>query len=112
MKRGVSQAIATQYMLGYALHDPHALVAYLTEHAADLLPYAQEAGLLVVDRQGILRTHWNLCGALIFPTIAEGEITDLRARKLEGGAKARSLAGSPRERGAIYPFGWDDIGDT
>jgi hypothetical protein len=59
-----------------------------------------------------LRTHWNLCGALIFPTIAEGEITDLRARKLDAGAKARSLAGSPRERGAIYPFGWDDIGDT
>ena len=85
------------------------LVRYLTEHAPDLMPYAQEAGLLVVDRQGMLRTHWNLCGALIFPTIAEGEITDLRARKLDVGAKARSLAGSPRERGAIYPFGWDDI---
>ena len=76
------------------------------------MPYAQEAGLLVVDRQGMLRTHWNLCGALIFPTIAEGEITDLRARKLGAGAKARSLAGSPRDRGAIYPFGWDDIGDA
>ena len=88
------------------------LVRYLTEHAPDLMPYAQEAGLLVVDRQGMLRTHWNLCGALIFPTIAEGEITDLRARKLDAGAKARSLAGSPRDRGAIYPFGWDDIGDA
>src|SRR5687768_6284465 len=49
------------------------------------------------------------CAALLFPTIAEGEITDLRARKLGVGAKARSLAGSPRERGAIYPFGWDAI---
>ena len=65
----------------------------------------------MVDRQGMLRTHWNLCGALIFPTIAEGEITDLRARKL-GWCQARSLAGSPRDRGAIYPFGWDDIGDA
>ena len=74
------------------------------------MPYAQEAGLLVIDHQGVLRTHWNLCGALIFPTIAEGEITDLRARKLDAGAKARSLAGSPHDRGAMYPFGWDDIG--
>jgi len=90
-------------MLGYALHDPQALVVFLTEHAPDLMPYAQEAGLLVVDRQGILRTYGNLCGALLFPSIAEGAITDLRARKLDAGAQARSLAGSPRERGAIYP---------
>jgi hypothetical protein len=102
-KRGVSQATAVHHLLGYALHDPQALVAFLTEHAIDLLPYAQEAGLLVVDRQGMLRTHWNLCGALLFPTIAEGQITDLRVRKLGIDTKARSLAGSPRERGAIYP---------
>jgi hypothetical protein len=76
------------------------------------MPYAQEAGLLIVDRQGMLRTHWNLCGALIFPTIAEGAITDLRARKLDRHAKARSLAGSPRERGTVYPFGCDDIGEA
>src|SRR5215212_1438554 len=111
-KRGVSQVTAIHHLLGYALDDGQSLVRYLTEHAADLLPYAQEAGLLVADRQGILRTHWNLRGALIFPTIAEGEITDLRARKLDTGAKARSLTGSPRDRGAIYPFGWDDIGDA
>jgi hypothetical protein len=101
-KRGVSQETVTRHLLGYALDDPHSLVTYLAEHAADLLPYAQEAGLLVVDRQGILRTHWNLCGALIFPTMAECEIIDLRARKLDAGAKARSLAGSPRDRGAIW----------
>src|SRR6185503_18619257 len=53
-----------------------------------------------------------LCGALIFPTIAEGQITDLRARKLRMGAKACSLAGSPRDRGALYPFGWDQIDGT
>jgi hypothetical protein len=111
-RRGVSAATARRHLLGYALRDPQALVAFLTEHVPDLMPYAQEAGLMVVDHQGILRTHWNLCGALLFPTMAEGEIIDLRARKLGVGAKARSLAGSPRERGAIYPFGWDDIGDT
>ena len=111
-RRGVNGTVAVRHMLGYALDDPQSLVTYLSEHALDLMPYAQEAGLLVVDRQGILRTHWNLCGALLFPTIAEGEITDLRARKLGVGAKARSLAGSPRERGAIYPFGWDGIGDA
>ena len=105
-KRGVNQATAVRHLLGYALDDGHSLVCYLSEHAPDLMPYAQEAGLFVVDRQGMLRTHWNLCGALIFPTIAEGEITDLRARKLGVGAKARSLAGSPCDRGAIYPFGW------
>jgi hypothetical protein len=112
VKRGVSETTAVHHLLGYALHDPQSLVRYLTEHAPDLMPYAQEAGLLVVDRQGVLRTHWNLCGALIFPTIAEGEIIDLRARKLASHAKARSLTGSPRDRGAIYPFGWDDIGDA
>jgi hypothetical protein len=111
-KRGVSQATAIHHLLGYALDDPQSLVRYLSDWAPDLMPYTQEAGLLVVDRQGILRTHWNLCGALLFPTIAEGEITDLRARKLGVGAKARSLACSPRERGAIYPFGWDEIGDA
>jgi len=111
-QRGVSQATAVRHLLGYALDDGQSLVRYLSEYAPHLMPYAQEAGLLVVDRQGILRMHWNLCGAILFPTIAEGEITDLRARKLGVGTKARSLAGSPRERGAIYPFGWDAIGDT
>ena len=111
-RRGVNPATAVHHMLGYALDDPQSLVRYLTEYAPELMPYAQEAGLLVIDRQGHLRTHWNLCGALIFPTIAEGEITDLRARKLSAGAKTRSLAGSPHERGAIYPFGWDDIDDA
>ena len=67
-------------MLGYALHDEQALVAFLNEHAPELMPYAQEAGLLILDRQGVLRTHWNLCGALLFPTIADGAITDLRAQ--------------------------------
>jgi hypothetical protein len=78
--RGVNQATAVRHLLGYALHDSQSLVRYLTEQVPDLIAYAQEAGLLVVDRQGILRTHWNLCGALIFPTIAEGAITDLRAQ--------------------------------
>ena len=46
-------------MLGYALRDPQALVAFLTEHAPNRMPYAQEAGLLVVGHQGMLRTHWT-----------------------------------------------------
>jgi hypothetical protein len=108
-RRGVTRQVAERHMLGYALRDEQALVAFLSEHAPELLPYAQEAGLLVTDRQGVLRTHWNLCGALIFPTIAEGAVTDLRARSLRAGAKTKSLAGSPADRGAIYPFGWDAI---
>jgi hypothetical protein len=62
-RRGVTREVAERHMLGYALRDEQALVAFLSEHAPELLPYAQEAGLLVVDRQDVLRTHWNLCGA-------------------------------------------------
>jgi DNA primase catalytic core, N-terminal domain len=108
-RRGLTHEVAKRYMLGYALHDEQALVAFLTEHAPELLPYAKEAGLLVLDRQGLVRTHWNLCGALIFPTLAEGAVTDLRARSLRAGAKTKSLAGAPFDRGAIYPFGWDEM---
>jgi hypothetical protein len=111
-RRGVTRAVAERHMLGYALRDEQALVAFLTEHARELLPYAQEAGLLVVNQQGVLRTHWNLCGALIFPTIAEGAITDLRARQIHARAKTKSLPGSPVARGAVYPFGWDELGDA
>src|SRR5581483_9131546 len=89
-RRGVPRAVAERHMLGYALRDEQALVAFLTEHGPELMPYAQEAGLLVVDQQDVLRTHWNLCGALIFPTIAEGAVTDLRARSLRAGAKTKS----------------------
>ncbi len=109
-RRGVTREVAERHMLGYALHDEQALVAFLTEHAPELMPYAEEAGLLVTNRQGVLRTHWNLCGALIFPTMAEGAVTDLRARSLRAGAKTKSLAGSPCDRGAIYPFGCDELG--
>jgi hypothetical protein len=109
-RRGVTRQVAERHMLGYALRDEQALVAFLSEHAPELLPYAQEAGLLVTDRQGVLRMHWNLCGALIFPTLAEGAVTDLRARLLRADAKTRSLAGSPASRGAMFPFGWDAIG--
>ena len=108
-RRGVTREVAERHMLGYTLCDEQALVAFLTEYVPELLPYAEEAGLLVTDRQGVLRTHWNLCGALLFPTLAEGAVTDLRARSLRFGAKTRSLAGSPSDRGAIYPFGWDEL---
>src|SRR5215210_7832468 len=102
-KRGVSQATAIRHLLGYALDDGQSLVSYLIEYAPDLMPCAQEAGLLVLDRQGMLRTHWNLCGALIFPTIAEGEIVDLRSRRTGAGQRGRSLAGIPIYRGTRFP---------
>jgi hypothetical protein len=108
-RRGVTREVAERSLLGYALRDEQALVAFLSEHAPELMHYAEEAGLLVTDRQGVLRTHWNLCGALIFPTIAEGVVTNLRARSLRAGAKTKSLPGSPAERGAVYPFGWDEL---
>jgi hypothetical protein len=86
-RRGVTREVAERHMLGYALRDEQALVAFLSEHAPELMPYAQEAGLLVVDCQGALRTHWNLCGALIFPTLAQGAITEICAVNQIGGLR-------------------------
>ena len=110
--RGLTDADARALLLGYSLNDPQSLVQFVQEHAPELLPFAQEAGILTLDRSGLLRTHWNLCGALIFPTIAHGEIVDLRMRRIGAGQRGRSLAGSPIERGAIFPVGWDAIGNA
>ncbi len=108
-QRGLTVADAQRYLLGYGLHDPQALVAYLQNEAPELFPYAEEAGVLVRDHSGILRTHWNLCGALVFPYIANGDVVDIRMRRPGPGHKTKSLPGSPEARGAIFPMGWDNL---
>lgn len=112
VQRGLSPADAGRYLLGYGLNDPQALVSYLRSEAPELLPYAEEAGVLVHDNTGALRAHWNLCGALVFPYIANGEIVDIRMRRPGAGHKTKSLPGSPEARGAIFPMGWDGIDDA
>ncbi len=94
-QRGITREVAERHMLGYTLHDEQALVAFLTEHAPELLAYAQEAGLLVVDRQGLLRTHWNLCGALLRP---EGLYSShlVKWRRLRAAGLLQALAPQPR----------------
>jgi hypothetical protein len=109
VRRGLTDEDASRYLLGYGLHDPQALVTYLQHEAPELLPYAEESGVLVRDRSGTLRTHWNLCGALVFPYVAQGAIVDLRMRQPGGGHKTKSLPGSPEARGATFPMGWDTL---
>lgn len=108
--RGLTQADALRFGLGYALADPHALLDHLQQHAADLLPAAEAAGVISRDAAGQLRTHWTLCGTLVFPTLADGMVTDLRMRRVGPGQRGWSLPGSPRERGACFPNGWEWIG--
>ena len=105
-KRGLHDATARRHLLGYGLNDPQSLAAHLRDVCPELLPYAEEAGVLVRDRDGVLRTHWNLCGCLVFPYSAEGEIVDLRTRTFPGKGY-RSLTGGYTERGALRMFGWD-----
>jgi hypothetical protein len=97
-----------RHLLGYGLHDPLSLVNHLRDVCPEMLPYAEEAGVLTRDREGVLRTHWNLCGALVIPYAAKGEIVDLRTRTFPGKGY-RSLAGGYVERGATSLFGWDDL---
>jgi hypothetical protein len=85
-------------------------VAHLHDACPELL-YAEGAGVLARDRDGALRTHWNLCGALVFPYAANGEIVDLRTRTFPGKGY-RSLAGGYAERGATAMFGWDWLDGT
>jgi hypothetical protein len=107
-RRGLDNAMVGRYLLGVSLRDPHSLVAHLRESCPDAFPYAEEAGLLVRNEDGELRTHWNLCGRIIFPYIADGQVVDLRTRTYLGDKGYRSL-GPYLERGAVFPFGWDSI---
>jgi hypothetical protein len=108
-RRGLSPTDAQRHVLGYGLHDPQSLVEYLRQDATDLMPYAEEAGVLVRDHSGQLRAHWNLCGALVFPYIVDSEVVDIRMRRPGPGHKTKSLPGSYDARGATMPMGWDTL---
>jgi hypothetical protein len=92
--------------LGYALDDPQTLVDVIRCQAPTLLPYAEEAGLLLRDDTGALRTHWNLCGRIVIPYLSAGEVYDLRTRRFPGKGYT-SLPGSYAWRGATVPLCWD-----
>ncbi len=64
---------------------------------------ARESGL--ADSRG---TPW-LADRIVFPYIAEGEITDIRGRTMQPDSdmKYKSLYHGSRARGAIYPFNYD-----
>ena len=107
-RRGLSDATISRSVLGVTLSDPDSLVAHLQANCPEAFPYAEEAGLLIVDEDGRQRTHWNLRGRLVFPYIAGGEVVDLRTRTYDGQKGYRSL-GPYEERGADFPFGWDNV---
>jgi hypothetical protein len=92
--------------LGYALDDPQTLVDVIRCQAPTLLPYAEEAGLLLRDDAGALRTHWNLCGRIVIPYLSAGKVCDLRTRRFPGKGYT-SLPGSYAWRGAMVPLCWD-----
>jgi hypothetical protein len=107
-KRRLNDATVSRYVLGVTLSDPESLVVHLRETCPEAYPYAEEAGLVIVDDDGQERTHWNLRGRLLFPYIAGGEVVDLRTRTYDAGKGYRSL-GPYAERGATFPCGWDSI---
>ena len=110
-RRGFDLATVHRARLGYALNDPQTLVDHICQHAPTLLPYAEEAGLLLRDGAGALRTHWNLCGRIVIPYTSDGEVYDLRTRRFPGKGYT-SLPGSYARRGATSPFGWDDLASS
>lgn len=111
-QRGFDHATVRWARLGYALDDPQTLVEVIRRQAPALLPYAEEAGLLVRDDAGgthhaaSLRTHRNLCGRIVLPYLSAGEVHDLRTRRFPGKGYA-SLPGGYAWRGATTPFCWD-----
>ena len=107
-RRGLDDATIRHYVLGVTLRDPASLVDYLRTTCPAAFPYAEAAGLIVTDAQGRQRTHWNLCGRILLPYIANGEVVDLRTRTYDAGKGYRSLGPYP-ERGATFPFGWDSV---
>ena len=106
--RGLDDDTINRYVLGVTLGDPESLVKHLRAECPEAFPFAEEAGLLVHDDAGRLRTHWNLCGRIVFPYIAGGQVVDLRTRTYGEGKGYRSI-GSYEPRGATAPFGWDAV---
>ena len=98
-QRGIDDPTVARTVLGVTRRDPDALATYLRHAYPALLPYREAAGVLTRDFGGELRAHPNLCGCLVFPYLADGEIVDLRTRTYPGKGY-RSLAGGYAERGA------------
>ena len=107
-QRGLSAEIAQRTLLGVTRRDPSVLVEHLRRDYPELLSIAEAAGVLTTGPDGVLCAHPNLCGCLVFPYIAEGQIVDLRTRSFPG-KSYRSLAGGYESRGAVFPFGWDSL---
>ncbi|NTU84140.1 MAG: hypothetical protein HGA45_33025, partial [Chloroflexales bacterium] len=107
-QRGINEDTVGRAVLGVTRRDPAALADHLRHECPELLPYAEAAGVLVHEGDQ-LRAHANLCGCLVFPYLAAGEVVDLRTRSYPGKGY-RSLAGGYTERGATSIFGWDDLG--
>ncbi|MEI7643698.1 MAG: hypothetical protein WCJ55_05235 [Chloroflexales bacterium] len=105
-QRGFDLATIRWARLGYALRDPVPLATYLARHAPRLLPFAEEAGVLVRTDDGALRAHWNLCGRIVIPYLSQGQVCDLRTRRFPGTGYT-SLPGSYAWRGATVPICWD-----
>lgn len=106
--RGFSDERIRNALFGSLPRDPQALVTYLRDEYSELFPFALEAGITWMRDDGKEETHPNLRGVIVLPYIAEGEITDIRTRAYAGKGY-RSLAGGYTERGAVYPFGWDEM---
>lgn len=109
LHRGLRDDTIGRYVLGAALGDADSLVEHLQATCPEALPYAEEAGLIILDDDGRRRTHWNLRGRIVFPYIAGGEVVDLRTRRYDGGKGYKSLPGGYDDRGATLPFGWDSV---
>ncbi len=107
-RRGLSDETISRAVLGVTLSDPDSLVDHLRATCPEAFPYAEEAGLVITDDDGHQCTHWNLRGRLLLPYIVGGEVVDLRTRTYDGGKGYRSL-GPYVERGATFPFGWDNL---
>jgi hypothetical protein len=104
-QRGLSDPMIGASLIGYVLNDPTALPNHLRQVCPELLHYGEAAGLLIRRGETYL-THYNLCGRILLPYIADGQVFDLRTRAFPGKGY-RSLAGGYKERGATTLFGWD-----
>lgn len=92
-KRGITQEAINFFKIGFC--PPGVSKMYLSDTA-------KEAGL--ADSKG---RPW-LADRIIFPYIADGEVTDLRGRTVMGEEpKYKSLYHRSEQRGALYPFNYD-----
>ncbi len=93
-QRGISQEAISFFKIGFCPNSSAPM--YLTETA-------KEAGL--ADGRG---NPW-LANRIVFPYIADGEVTDIRGRTIHDNDEPRykSLYHRSEQRGAIYPFNFD-----